>query len=395
MTSRRSIPAPAVALAILLSANATASGQSSPPADLHQEPDGHWTPWSPPESHYQAPDAYVVQPGDTFWDLALETQGDGHLWPLLWERNQYVLDAHWIYPGDPLLLGPAPDTMLGDVAAPPLAEAPLEPEPPAPAPPVVAGDVDPPVPLGGESDIYCSGYIGDPDEEFPYTIVGSEFEFLTPTLLPTGTSEIRGLYGKADTEKYGLNLADIVYVSGGGAAGLSAGELLTVVSAEEEVDHPIEGRALGRFYRYNGRLRVLSVQEESAIAEIVSVCDPITVGSLLKIFEPEPVPLRRITPMRPPNYPPPHSALEGSASIVRAEDQVVALGAGQLVYIDRGWDDNVAPGDIYTVYRRGRRGLPPVVMGEVGILSVGSTSALARILRSRYTIYVGDALLPK
>jgi hypothetical protein len=75
-----------------------------PPQDLHQVGD-HWTAWNPPEPP-AGTQVHVVAKGDTLWDLAAHYYGNPYLWPQLWERNQYVLDAHWIYPGDPLVLGP-------------------------------------------------------------------------------------------------------------------------------------------------------------------------------------------------------------------------------------------------------------------------------------------------
>ena len=56
---------------------------------------------------------------------------------------------------------------------------------------------------------------------------------------------------------------------------------------------------------------------------------------------------------------------------------------------------DVTPGDIYTIYRMNRPGLPPVVLGELAVLSVHSRSSVAKILRSRYTIFVGDRIDPK
>ena len=58
----------------------------------------------------------------------------------------------------------------------------------------------------------------------------------------------------------------------------------------------------------------------------------------------------------------------------------------------RGTDADVQPGDLFTIYRMNRQGGPPVVLGELAILSSRSGSAIAKILESRYPIYVGDRL---
>ena len=75
-----------------------------PPRDLHFV-DGHWTAWNPPAPP-PGEQVHVIARGDTLWDLAAKYYGDPYLWPQIWEKNQYILDAHWIYPGDPLVLGP-------------------------------------------------------------------------------------------------------------------------------------------------------------------------------------------------------------------------------------------------------------------------------------------------
>ena len=148
---------------------------------------------------------------------------------------------------------------------------------------------------------------------------------------------------------------------------------------------------MGTFYRFLGRVRVLSVQPDTAIAEIVHTCDPVTVGSLLLPFEPQPVPLGRMGGLRPINYPTAAENLEDAPIIVRSEDNLLTLGEDSVVYIDRGEDD-VVPGDIFTIYRMNRPGLPPVVLGELAVLAVHQRSAVARILYSRYTVRVGDRL---
>ncbi len=399
--------------ALLLLCGTSLAADDRPPANLHQVGD-HWTAWDPP---VPGPNdkVHIVVPGDTLWDLARTLYGDPYLWPQLWERNQYVLDAHWIYPGDPLFIEGQVDSAAG------LDEDLGEGEQVggggtgAAAGDATAGGAGsgaegggggdlanvlgideaagPPAPLGAESDIYCSGYVGEIDEVFPHSIVGSEYEAMLPSLHGTAPQSMRSARSHLTTAKYGLSTGDIVYVDGGRASGLSPGSLFTIIDTDERVvSHPRSNKPFGRLYHYAGRLRILSVQDETAIAEIVFTCDPITVGARLKPFEPEPVPLARRTGMRPVNFPPPAESLADAPVILLASDRQVALGDDNVVYIDRGLDADVTPGDIYTIYRLHPKGLPPVVVGELAVLSVHPHSSVAKIIAARHTIYPGDLI---
>ena len=397
-------------LALLLAGtSATTAGFSAdrPPRDLHFI-DGHWTAWNPPAPP-PGEQVHVIVRGDTLWDLAAKYHGNPYLWPQIWEKNQYILDAHWIYPGDPLVLGlqvaPA-DNLAQDGPD----DGTGEPGDPSEAPPAGAltatEAAGAPVPLGAESDIYCQGYIGEMDETFSFSVVGSEFDALGlhghSNVAKVGKSvrnELEppsppGPFGPRGTVKIGLATGDIIYVDGGRARGLSAGTTFTAVAPSQPVIHPLRGEVVGRYYRYLGRVRILSVQETTAIAEIVHTCDPIEVGTLLQPFEPEPVPLGRSTAMRPVNFPAPQEKLESAPSIVYVRDNILALGQDHVVHVDLGEED-ATPGDIYTIYRENRPGLPPIVIGELAVLSVHKRFSVAKILESRYPVHLGDRLDPK
>jgi len=381
---------------LLLGTAGLAAASDRPPRNLHLVGD-HWTAWNPPTPPADA-QVHVVVKGDTLWDLAKHYYGDPYLWPQLWERNQYVLDAHWIYPGDPLVLGPqvsAGDNVAG------LPSGPEEGEKELPLPEVggvasANAAAGAPIPLGSESDIYCTGYLSADDSDLAMTVVGAESDVLSPNVGSQRArgSRMSGTYNTAAT-KYSLTTGEIVYLDGGKDHGLTPGTLLAVVHIDQEIFHPWSGESLGRFHRNLGQLRVLSVQENTAIAEIALACDPVLLGSKVRRFEAEPVPLGRPRAMRPVNMPVAAAKLAAAPAIVYAKDNIVSLGQDHLVFIDRGAEEDVTPGDIYTIYRDNKPGLPPVVLGELAVLSVQPQSALAKILTSRYPIYVGDRLDPK
>jgi hypothetical protein len=396
---------PGFVLAVLVVGATAVAAADRPPQDLHLV-DGHWTAWNPPAVPAASDSqVHIIVKGDTLWALAGKFLGNPYLWPQIWEKNQYILDAHWIYPGDPLVLGlsVAPVDNLAQGEAGPGGPGSLAPgEQPIVAPPpgamTPAQAAGSPVPLGAESDIYCSGYVGELDEQFPYSIVGSEYDtqvFDVSNYDVRAGKQIQGRYGAPTTVKFGLATGDIIYVDGGKAKGLTAGSLFTVLEGDQRVVHPLKREVVGRFYRYLGRVRILSVQDTTAIAEIVQSCDPIVVGAFLTPFQPEPVPLGRSTAMRPVNYPAAAEKLHNAPSIVYARDDVLALGADHVVHVDLGEQD-ATPGDMYTIYRENNRpGMPPVVLGELAVLSVHKHFSVAKILESRYLIRIGDRLDPK
>src|SRR5688500_16757847 len=102
-----------VTVLLLLSA-ATLFGATTPPRELRLIGD-HWTAYYPPDPATYPPGSriHIIERGDTLWALAERYYGDPYLWPQLWENNTYITDAHWIYPGDPLLI--EGEAVTGDI----------------------------------------------------------------------------------------------------------------------------------------------------------------------------------------------------------------------------------------------------------------------------------------
>ena len=59
--------------------------------------------------------------------------------------------------------------------------------------------------------------------------------------------------------------------------------------------------------------------------------------------------------------------------------------------VNLGRDEFVEPGDFLTVYRESPvDGTPPLVLGEVAILTSDAHTSTGRIIRMRYAMTVGD-----
>src|SRR5438093_3910914 len=64
----------------------------------------HWSKYRYPETIPDGATYYIIVSGYTLWDLAGKYLGNPYLWPQIWDQNRYIIDAHWIYPGDPLIM---------------------------------------------------------------------------------------------------------------------------------------------------------------------------------------------------------------------------------------------------------------------------------------------------
>src|SRR5947207_3667848 len=103
----------------------TAPPQGPPPKNLSVRPDGHVSANQDPANPDQF-EVHVVKQGETLSQISGEVLKNSRLWPQLWEQNEHIINPHWIYPNDKILIRPI--TVIAEAKPP-------EPEP-EPAPPV-------------------------------------------------------------------------------------------------------------------------------------------------------------------------------------------------------------------------------------------------------------------
>lgn len=380
-----------VAALPLIAAKTPATKSTHPPRELHRAGD-HWTAYFPPDPATYPPGSktYTIKRGDTLWTIAQGLYNNAYLWPQLWEANTWITDAHWIYPGDVLLVqgevaqqaaagsqaGQAAGSGRSTVSGGPTS-AQAQPTQsgitPARSGVATAG----PIPLGSEYDVYCYGYLGDPSEPLPNSVSGFE------------DTEMMYDVGEARQELGGSN-GDLLFIDGGTATGLVAGDTYLVVRPDDLIMHPEKvNTVIGRHYAYRGQIRIIRADEHRACGVITQACSDIAVGDKLKPLPQIPIPLARIPELPAFCEPVPSKS---SGYIVNSEGGWgAALGEGLLVEVNVGKADSVNPGDFLTVWRPSLQpGQPAQILGEIGILTSENHTATGRIVAMRYSMQVGD-----
>ncbi len=377
-------------LLLVIATSAFAQRQTSqPPRDLHRVGD-HWTAYNPPDpSTYPAgARTHEIKAGDTLWGLAQTYYNNGYLWPQLWESNTWITDAHWIYPGDVLLVEGEGQTTAeattggstGGTTGAAMADSQnaFTPETAADGSTIARAVTAPanPIALATESDIYCYGYIGHPDEVMPNYVESHEdvevkYVPRTEPLIPGDAAE-----------------GDLIYVRGGPSTGLIAGETYLAVEPGDLVRHPVTGDVVGRHYDYVGQIRILCTEGGQSRAIVTQSCREIRIGARLKPLPQLPIPIARV-PEVAAWCDPPSGRSEGY--IIDSKGWDLGLVEGHLVQINLGADDQLEPGDFLTVFRASTRSdQPRVVLGQIGVLTTEARTATAVIMAARREMLVGD-----
>jgi hypothetical protein len=267
------------------------------------------------------------------------------------------------------------------LAALPVLRAADEPRPPlTQGPPAVIGSrletiarapvtMTGPIPIGVESDVYCSGYLGEPSEVFPGAVVAAE---------------------KERNQSFFMQ-GDIVYIDIGEKDGVRAGMEFTTVRPQHIVNAwNSDIDVVGRIYLTPSRLRVICAQERSSIAEISYGCFDTQVGDFIVPFEPVPVPLVRRTQLAT-LCDVPNGKLLGH--VVETRGFVTPVAKDSVVFLDLGEADGLNPGDFLSVFRPSTQAIGVrTILGEVSILMTRPRTSVAIVTSMADTMGVGDSV---
>jgi hypothetical protein len=314
---------------------------------------------------------YTVKVGDTLWDISKRFYKDPFLWPRLWQQNQYITNPHKIKPGDLIRLYPykvliqpqeekAPTVQEVKPLAPPkLAEAP----PPLPTLPNI-------IRLTLYPEVNSAGFIADKME---------------------GVGRIVA----AKVDRLQLVAEDVIYIAFQNGFTAKKGDTFTIYRVGEPIPHPIiKKKVLGRKIMILGTAVITQAKEgEAATALITRSYDSMIRGD-------------EVTPYFAPIEGLPVSTLDKPVYgwIVASKVPKIELVEGDVVYIDCGENDQLKPGHVFNVLRRGALvpdprypkkkkafvKLPDETIARLIVLKTQPMTATAVIVQTRLSVQIGD-----
>lgn len=176
-----------------------------------------------------------------------------------------------------------------------------------------------------------------------------------------------------------LGKGDLIYLNPSVDDAIALGDVLTVYRPVHEVFHPQDRRYMGNLFNIVGIVKVIDDLERPVTVKVLRAYASIFPGDLVMKFQGLPPPAPRL----------PEEVFDGVGMIVDIPPSHTLIAQGHVVYIDRGSDDGLRPGDHLMVFRESQQ-MPRRVIGELKVLTVEPETATALITRSKYTHLRGD-----
>ncbi len=335
---------------------------------------------TPEKTESAAPESgiYIVVKGDTLWDISNSLLKDPFLWPLIWKENPFIKNPDLIYPGNKLTI---PSLAMLERAM----QAPAEAAPPegaekagTKAPPATATPAPPTAAPAQAEEPVKRGLILEQGAVHPLI---DKYTMLSASYVSTDTWE-ESIAGALEPKSM-LGYDDIVFIKVNAPENVNIGDKYLIVAPVKKVKHPQTGKKMGRLIKVLGILQVIEKAPGAAYltAQISLSFDTISKGSLLAPYQ-EPMLIYSV---------PQNDGRSIDGHVMEVMDSRSINGTFDLLFLDKGGNDGVKPGDRFMVFIDPlKKGFPRKIIGEAQVVLVKDTTATALVKSSKDTIAKGD-----
>jgi LysM domain len=305
---------------------------------------------------------HTVVAGDTLWDLSAKYLGSPWKWTEIWERNRFLTNPHYIYPGIQVVIVPPGPREVALEQEPASASGPAE-TAPAPAPPVevVKPAAPPRVP-----------YLDIKPADF---VRAGEFS----KEAPKGIGNIQA----GRDPKVGFIEGDQVYLSLRKA--IPEGQLLGVYRVRGPIDSPGKRSVSGYVSYLIGVVQAGPIRDGQPTGRVRLSFEDLTRADLISEVIPAYTPVR-IDP-----------GADGiRSSVITGRLLNEQLAQGDFVYLDRGASSGVAVGNVFRLFAptgAAAGAEPTSVSGKVLYADV-AVAVVVRVSPEFSTVYVTKSTQP-
>ncbi|MBI1823224.1 MAG: LysM peptidoglycan-binding domain-containing protein [Nitrospirae bacterium] len=350
---------------------------------------------------------YIVKKGDTLWAISSSHYTDPFLWPKLWGKNQAIPHPDKIYPGMKIFL-PAEEVLKEmtkteespvEVKIEPVAEKP-ETEPAVLKEEKVTEEKE------SVPSIQEEAKNGELTESAPLENDSKKGTAWTTSDLLTGgfilkessESDRKGLIVASENEHLLLGEGDVVYLIPEGSHRFKLGEQYTIFEQVKSIHHPKTRRLMGKLIRIKGVLEIIpnsmASRKDTYSAKIIKSYQLISLKDSVAPYHPmDPINVViHETPFPKQMY----------GVVVASKDIKENNGEHDIVYLDKGSQDGVQPGNLFVVFKEGKKApfyspsgiesLPRRIIADLEVISVEKESSTAIVSRSLEPVIVGDQI---
>jgi hypothetical protein len=290
---------------------------------------------------------YTIQKGDTLWDLSDNFFDTPWFWPELWHENDQIPNPHRIYPGERIRLFQQKGTDTFTLKQPEQEQLTQE--------------------SAVETEVQTSDI--QPAEAPKETLY-----YLYPSIDAVGFIRKEpvkplGFIFKVKDDKKLINEGDTVYINYADKEGspVMQGSRYTVYRKLDPTSDRKQNKILGGQFYVLGIVEVVKMEEDFFMAKVVKSFRYIELNDFILPYM-----------VRSPKIPITDSVPDLVGKILLSEDHLQLIGDFTVAFIDKGKDDNVAPGQIYNIFYQEKKNLkskenksivlPPVDYGKLIVL---------------------------